>query len=92
MSKRKITAPSLLTTSASTILTVAEVASFLKIPASSVYEKTRFRSGQKSVPVLPHRRVGKYLRFILSEVEAWLLALPQSTKTKKRGYRKSVMA
>jgi helix-turn-helix protein len=68
------------------IMTVQDVAAFLKIPPSSVYERTRFRGGQKSASVIPHRRVGKYLRFLSSEVEAWLIALPQSTKTRKRAY------
>jgi len=58
------------------ILTVQEVGELLKIPSSSVYEKTRRRRG--SVPPLPCRRVGKYLRFFESEVLAWLTALPHN--------------
>jgi len=69
------------------VLTVQQVADRLQIPASSVYEKTRFRGGNEPTP-LPCRRVGKFLRFIASEVDAWLLALPQITKTAKRKYRR----
>jgi predicted DNA-binding transcriptional regulator AlpA len=71
-----------------TILTVEQVAARLQIPKSSVYEKTRFRGAQASVPMLPHRRVGKYLRFVAAEVDAWFLALPASTNLKRRGYHK----
>jgi predicted DNA-binding transcriptional regulator AlpA len=71
-----------------TILTVEQVAARLQIPKSSVYEKTRFRGAQASVPALPHRRVGKYLRFIAAEVDAWFLALPTTTKLMRRGYHK----
>jgi Helix-turn-helix domain len=67
------------------ILTVQETASLMKVPPSSVYEWTRFRGGHRAVP-LPHRKVGKYLRFLRSEVESWLFALPQSTNTRKRKY------
>lgn len=56
------------------ILTVSQVAELLQIQRSSVYERTRKRVG--SVPPLPVRRVGKYLRFIESEVLDWLLRLP----------------
>jgi len=70
------------------ILTVEQVAARLQIPMSAVYEKTRFRGARTSVTTLPHRRVGKYLRFLASEVDAWFLALPTSAKAKRRKYRK----
>ena len=70
------------------VLTIAEVAERLKIPPSSVYEMTRFRSSQSGRPPLPCRRVGRYLRFIATEIDAWLLALPQVKKTAKRKYTK----
>ena len=73
------------------VLTVEQVAQRLQIPPSSVYEKTRFRGANGGTP-LPCRKVGRYLRFITSEVDAWLLALPQSTKRTKRRYRKSEAA
>lgn len=68
----------------SEILTVAEVAALLKVPASSIYEWCRFRSTQRTP--IPHRKVGKYLRFLRSEVEAWLLGLPQAANTRRRKY------
>jgi excisionase family DNA binding protein len=50
------------------LLTVSEVAAFLKVPPSWVYERTRRLGSQR----LPHVRLGKYLRFSLSEVKTWL--------------------
>src|SRR5580704_17305368 len=74
------------------ILTVQQVAERLQIPPSSVYERTRYRGSQNSTPVIPHRRVGKYLRFLASEVDAWFLSLPQPSKSTKRRYRTSAVA
>lgn len=71
------------------VLTVQQVADRLQIPKSSVYEMTRFRSRLNGTPPpLPARRVGRYLRFIASEVDAWFLALPPVRKTSKRPYRR----
>jgi hypothetical protein len=74
------------------ILTVEQVSIRLQIPKSSVYERTRFRGSQNTVPVIPHRRVGKYLRFVASEVDSWFLSLPQATKKVRRAYRKARIA
>lgn len=74
----------------SEILTVAEVAAILKVPRSSIYEWTRFRTHQR-VP-LPHRKVGKYLRFLRSEIDAWLVGLPQAKNTRKRRYVRKAAA
>jgi excisionase family DNA binding protein len=71
----------------SEILTVAEVAALLKVPQSSVYEWTRYRGAQRVA--LPHRKVGKYLRFLRSETEAWLVGLPQASNTRKRKYTRN---
>jgi excisionase family DNA binding protein len=67
------------------ILTVQEVAALLKVPPSSIYEWTRFRGTNRSTP-LPHRKVGKYLRFLRAEVDAWLVGLPQAANSRKRKY------
>jgi predicted DNA-binding transcriptional regulator AlpA len=67
------------------VLTVAETAALLKVPPSSIYEWTRFRGGNRGTP-LPHRKVGKYLRFLRSEIDAWLVGLPQAANTQKRQY------
>ena len=77
-------------TSTDAILTVAEVAALLKVPQSSIYEWTRYRSHQR-VP-LPHRKVGKYLRFLRTEIDAWLVGLPQATNSKKRRYVRKAAA
>jgi predicted DNA-binding transcriptional regulator AlpA len=66
------------------LMSVQDVADFLQIPRTSVYERTR-RRGAGSNPI-PCRRVGKYLRFFRHEVEAWLVALPQN---KTRGQRRA---
>jgi len=50
------------------LLTVSEVAAFLKVPVSWVYERTR-RGGRER---LPHVKLGKYLRFSMPEVKEWL--------------------
>jgi hypothetical protein len=70
------------------VLTVAQVADRLQIPVSSVYEKTRYRAG--NVPPLPCRKVGRYLRFFASEVDLWLVSLPQVSRTTKRKYHRKV--
>ena len=67
------------------VLTLQETAALLKVPPSSIYEWTRYRGNNRGAS-LPHRKVGKYLRFLRSEVESWLLALPQSTNSRKRKY------
>jgi len=50
------------------LMTVSEIADFLKVPKSWVYERTRLFGNQR----LPHIRLGKYLRFSVSEVMAWV--------------------
>jgi excisionase family DNA binding protein len=51
------------------ILTIEQVAERLQLKPSTVYELTRRRS-RRPLPVL---RVGKFLRFRWSEIEAWLV-------------------
>ena len=53
------------------LLTVHEVAELLRVPVSWVYERTR----QRGMNRLPHLKVGKYVRFRLSEVEEYLETL-----------------
>ena len=74
--------PNPVTGQAPKILTVQQVADLLQVPKSSVYEKTRVRRG--TVPSLPCRRVGKYLRFFEAEVMAWLIALPQNILVQRK--------
>jgi hypothetical protein len=68
------------------IMTVGQVAALLQVPPSSIYERTRFRGNQGSIPPLPHRRVGRYLRFFREEIIKWLFALPQASHPRKRKY------
>jgi predicted DNA-binding transcriptional regulator AlpA len=56
------------------ILTLAETAERLKVSERWVYEKCRRRCQDP----LPCVRVGRYLRFIWSDVSAWLIE--RSTK------------
>ncbi len=56
---------------AGTLLTVHEVAEFLKVPASWVYERTRRRGRDR----LPYIKMGKYLRFRSRDLEAYLETL-----------------
>ena len=50
------------------LLTVEEIAAFLRVPKSWVYERTRRRGIER----LPHVKLGKYLRFRLSEVAVYV--------------------
>jgi predicted DNA-binding transcriptional regulator AlpA len=53
------------------LLTVAEVAAWLKVSHKWVYEHTRHRRGLRSER-LPHLKLGKYLRFDPRAVQAFL--------------------
>jgi excisionase family DNA binding protein len=50
------------------LMTVSEVATFLKVPVSWVYERTRRRGIER----LPHVKLGKYLRFSIPQITKWL--------------------
>ncbi len=50
------------------LLTIDELAKELKVPKSWIYSRTRM-AGENSIPKL---KVGKYLRFNLEEVLAWV--------------------
>ena len=50
------------------LMTVSEIAAFLKVPVSWVYERTRRRGIER----LPHVKLGKYLRFSMPEIKKWL--------------------
>ncbi|HUO17323.1 MAG TPA: helix-turn-helix domain-containing protein [Verrucomicrobiae bacterium] len=50
------------------LMTVSEIAAFLKVPISWVYERTRRRDFER----IPHVKLGKYLRFSLPEIKQWL--------------------
>jgi predicted DNA-binding transcriptional regulator AlpA len=71
------------------ILGVTEVANLLGVPPSSVYEWCRFRAGNRGATI-PHRKLGKYLKFIRAEVEAWILNMPRDVRTTKRPYRRAL--
>ena len=72
-------------TASSEVLTVAEAAALLKVPPSSIYEWTRYRGSHRGTP-LPHRKIGKYIRFLRSEIDAWIVGLPQAANSRKRKY------
>jgi excisionase family DNA binding protein len=50
------------------LLTIGEVSQSLKVPVSWVYERTRRRGSER----MPHIKLGKYLRFEIATVRAWL--------------------
>ena len=50
------------------LLTVDELAKELKVPKSWIYSKTR-ETGPETIPRV---KVGKYIRFVESEVMDWL--------------------
>ena len=49
-------------------LTVAELAEYLKVPKSWIYSRSR-ETGPSAMPKI---KVGKYVRFELDKVLAWL--------------------
>jgi excisionase family DNA binding protein len=51
------------------IETVEELAARWRVPVSWIYGKTRER-GEGSIPLV---KMGKYIRFIPEQVDAWLL-------------------
>src|SRR5215467_5924670 len=50
------------------LATVSQIAEFLQVPNSWVYERTRRRGNER----IPHFKLGKYLRFSKSEVVEWV--------------------
>ena len=50
------------------LLTINEMAEKLKVPLSWVYSRTRI-TGPRSIPRI---KVGKYIRFVESDVMEWL--------------------
>ena len=50
------------------LATVTEIAEFLQLPKSWVYERTRRRGIER----IPHFKLGKYLRFSKLEVLDWI--------------------
>jgi excisionase family DNA binding protein len=50
------------------LLTLDELAIFLKVPKGWIYARTR----ERAPDTLPFYKVGKYLRFRLNEVQQWL--------------------
>ncbi len=49
---------------------IKEAAAFLGVPESYLYART----AKKGKAQVPHHRIGKYVRFRLSELEAWVQA------------------
>ena len=49
-------------------LTIEEMAKELRVPKSWLYSRTR----QRGTGAIPRVRVGKYIRFVKSEVMEWL--------------------
>jgi excisionase family DNA binding protein len=62
------------------ILTPEEVAAFLRVPKSWVYEKTRERQRNP----LPVFKIGRYLRFDRAAVIAWLQSTQPARKPARR--------
>ena len=50
------------------LATVSQIAEFLQVPDSWVYERTRRRGSER----IPHFKLGKYLRFSRCEVQEWV--------------------
>jgi excisionase family DNA binding protein len=65
------------------ILTIEEVAAFLKVTPAFIAEKTRSRCPNP----IPAIRLGRCLRFRVSSIQAWMTASEGVLKT-KRVYRR----
>jgi excisionase family DNA binding protein len=50
------------------LTTVSDLAAYLNVPTSRIYQFTR----QKGSEQIPHIRVGRYCRFFIPEVLDWL--------------------
>ena len=59
---------------AAQLMTVSEIAEALRVPESWVYERTRRRGSER----MPHIKLGKYLRFELTDVRSWLETMRES--------------
>ena len=53
------------------LLTVEEIARTLHVPISWIYARTRKRGAER----IPYIKLGKYLRFDIAAVRAWLNGL-----------------
>lgn len=62
------------------LLTAREVASILKVPVSWVYKHTRPECGNP----LPHIKVGKYLRFLPSDIREYLITVQSRSRRNRR--------
>ena len=54
------------------ILTIDELAAWLRISRRSVYELTSERGKANSKHPLPVLRIGKSIRFVRADVQAWI--------------------
>ena len=59
-------------TGADELLTLDEVAAFLKVPKSWIYERTRRK-------LIPHVKLGKYLRFSRAALSTWVRGTDDDT-------------
>jgi len=72
------------------IMTTEELAAYLKVGPSTVYERLRFRASRDPHP-MPAHKMGGYWRFLRHEIDAWLMSLPHASHSRKRKYvRKKV--
>jgi excisionase family DNA binding protein len=56
------------------ILTVEDAATMLRVPKSWIYDRTRRRGKER----IPHKKLGKYLRFQENELRNWFTNLPEN--------------
>ena len=67
------------------IMDVDDLAAYLKVKPSSVYERLRWRAAGEPHP-MPAHKMGGYWRFLKHEIDAWLVSLPATPRTRKRKY------
>ena len=62
------------------LLTVSEMAEFLRVPRSWIYARTR----QKDPNSIPRVQCGKYIRFHVTEVLKWLKSNQDKVEAMKK--------
>lgn len=74
------------------IMDVDDLAAYLKVQPTTIYERLRWRAAGGPHP-MPAHKMGGYWRFLKHEIDEWLVSLPARHRTRKRKYvRKQKLA
>jgi hypothetical protein len=59
------------------LLTIEDLAKFLKLTKRSAYELTKARTRARQIHPVPMIRINSHPRFVRAEVEKWILKLQE---------------